>query len=206
MNAVLWLFGRFLCRHRMTNAELDWNGNTAIVAFIPKIVVSVLAIAATFPLVGNTHRDSQQYCVLVFYRKICSEEGEARRKIFSHIIMIAALVTQGLGLLSSFLCRPFPTPLSEMYNIPSPAFQWEFPPPGKCLTFFSFPPATLRPCPHYRSIYSCPHYCFDAFSTVHTKTFESDRIARCHVSWTLCACYKHTHLRWFRSSFWFGMF
>ena len=32
----------------MTNAELDWYGNTAIVAFIPKIVVSVLAIAATF--------------------------------------------------------------------------------------------------------------------------------------------------------------
>ena len=84
-------------------------------------------------------------------------------------------------------------------GVPSPR-------PGKCLTFFSFPPATLRPCPHYRSIYSCPHYRFDAFSTVHTKTFESDRIARCDVSWTLCACYKHTHLRWFRSSFWFGMF
>ena len=32
----------------MTNAELDWNGNAAIVAFIPKIVVSSLAIAATF--------------------------------------------------------------------------------------------------------------------------------------------------------------
>ena len=32
----------------MTNAELDFNGNTAIVAFIPKIVVSVLVIAATF--------------------------------------------------------------------------------------------------------------------------------------------------------------
>ena len=37
-----------LCRHRMTNAELDWDGNTAIVAFVPKIVVSSLAIAATF--------------------------------------------------------------------------------------------------------------------------------------------------------------
>ena len=47
---------------------------------------------------------------------------------------------------------------------------------------------------------SCPHYCFDAFSTVYNKTFESDRIARCDVSWTLCACYEHIRLRYFQSS------
>ena len=179
----------------MTNAELDWNGNTAIIAFIPKIVVSVLAIAATFL---SSEIPIEILNNIVFWsfneRSVQRKSKLARRKIFSHII-IATLVTQGLGLLSSFLCRPFSTALSEMYNIPSLAFQWEFPPPGKCLTFFSFPPSTLRPCPHYRSIYSCPHYRFDAFSTVHTKTFESDRIARCDVSWTLCACYKHTHLR-----------
>ena len=32
------------------------------------------------------------------------------------------------------------------------------------------------------SINSRPHYRFDAFSTVHTKTLENDRIARCDVS------------------------
>ena len=38
-----------------------------------------------------------------------------------------------------------------------------------------------------------PHYRFDAFSAVHTKTFQSDRITRCDVlCWTLSACYKHT--------------
>ena len=109
----------------MTNAELDWNGNAAIVAFIPKIVVSSLAIAATFL--------SSEIPTEIL--KICSEEGEARRTIFSHII-IATLVTQGLGLLSSFLCRPFPTPLSEMYNIPSPAFQWDFPRLREVLNLF----------------------------------------------------------------------
>ena len=31
------------------------------------------------------------------------------------------------------------------------------------------------------SIDSRPHYCFDAFSPVHTKTFEKDRITRCNV-------------------------
>ena len=36
------------------------------------------------------------------------------------------------------------------------------------------------------SIDSLPHNHFDAFSAVHTKTFENDRIARCDVSWTLC--------------------
>ena len=43
---------------------------------------------------------------------------------------------------------------------------------------------------------SRPHYHLDASSTVHTKTFEndSDRITRCDVSETLCACYKHTRL------------
>ena len=37
---------------------------------------------------------------------------------------------------------------------------------------------------------SRPHCNFDAFSTIHTKTFEndSDRITRCDVSGTLCAC------------------
>ena len=41
-------------------------------------------------------------------------------------------------------------------------------------------------------------------STVRTKTFKNDRIARCDVSWTLCTWYKHTCLRYFRSSlsFW----
>ena len=50
----------------------------------------------------------------------------------------------------------------------------------------------------------CPHYCFAAFSTVPTETFENDRIARRDVSWTLWACYKHMRLRYFRSlfSFW----
>ena len=38
------------------------------------------------------------------------------------------------------------------------------------------------------SVDSCPHHYSDAFSTVHTKTFEKDRIARCEVSRTLCAC------------------
>ena len=49
------------------------------------------------------------------------------------------------------------------------------------------------------SIASRPHYRFDAFSTIHIETLENDRIARCHgdVSWT----YKHTRLRYFRSSF-----
>ena len=42
---------------------------------------------------------------------------------------------------------------------------------------------------------------FDGFSTVHTKTFENDRIARCDVSWTICACFKHTRMGYFRSSF-----
>ena len=31
------------------------------------------------------------------------------------------------------------------------------------------------------SIDSRPHYRFDAFSNVHTKIFENDRIARCDV-------------------------
>ena len=45
------------------------------------------------------------------------------------------------------------------------------------------------------------NYNFDAFSTLHTRTFENDRIARSDVSWTLCAGYKDTRLRYFRSSF-----
>ena len=43
---------------------------------------------------------------------------------------------------------------------------------------------------------------------VHTNVFMRSRlstkryrIARCDVSWTLCACYKRTRLRYFRSSF-----
>ena len=53
---------------------------------------------------------------------------------------------------------------------------------------------------------SRPNYNFDAFSTIHTKTFEndSDRIIRCDVSGTLCAYYKHTRLRYFRSPFSFS--
>ena len=66
-----------------------------------------------------------------------------------------------------------------MYNIPSPAFPWEFPPQGERLTLFST--VTLGPCPHYRLIYSRPHYHFYAFWTVHTKTLESDKIARCYA-------------------------
>ena len=74
--------------------------------------------------------------------------------------------------------------------------------------------ASLRPCPHLcvvieiASIDSrqCPHYPFDAFSTDHTKTFENGRIVRCGVSWTLCACYKHTRLRYFGHRFHFVAF
>ena len=51
------------------------------------------------------------------------------------------------------------------------------------------------------SIDWCPHYRFDAFSTVHTKMFENYRIALCDVSWTIQACYKHTHPRYSLSSF-----
>ena len=46
-----------------------------------------------------------------------------------------------------------------------------------------------------------PLYRFDTFSTVHTKTFENGRIARCDVSGPLCARYKHACLRYFRCSF-----
>ena len=48
---------------------------------------------------------------------------------------------------------------------------------------------------------SHPHYHFDAFSIILTKMLENDKIACCDVSRTLCACYKHTRLRYFRSSF-----
>jgi len=45
--------------------------------------------------------------------------------------------------------------------------------------------AELRPCSldviENSSIVSRPHYSFDAFSTVHTKTLEKDRFARCDV-------------------------
>ena len=44
------------------------------------------------------------------------------------------------------------------------------------------------------SIDSRPHYRFGAFSTVHTKTFENDRIAHWVLSWTLCTSYKPTCL------------
>ena len=40
---------------------------------------------------------------------------------------------------------------------------------------------------------STPHYRFDYFLTFHTTTFVNDRMTRCDVSYTLCACYKHTH-------------
>ena len=52
--------------------------------------------------------------------------------------------------------------------------------------------AHLGPVIENASIDSRPHYRFDTFWTVHTKTFENDRIARCDVRWTLCACHK-TH-------------
>ena len=39
------------------------------------------------------------------------------------------------------------------------------------------------------------------FRNGHTTTFENDRVERCDVSWTLCARYNHTRLRYFRSSF-----
>ena len=52
--------------------------------------------------------------------------------------------------------------------------------------------AHLGPVIENESIDSRPHYRFDTFWTVHTKTFENDRIARCDVRWTLCACHK-TH-------------
>ena len=51
------------------------------------------------------------------------------------------------------------------------------------------------------SIDSRPHYRFYEFSTVLTKTFENDRIARYDVSWTLRTCYKNIRLRYFQSSF-----
>ena len=47
------------------------------------------------------------------------------------------------------------------------------------------------------SIASRQYYRFNAFSTFHTKTPENDRISRRDVSWTLCACYKHTLPRYF---------
>ena len=73
---------------------------------------------------------------------------------------------------------------------------------------------SLRPCSHscvFKGMrFRCDrkridriasNYNFDAFSTLPTKTFENDRIARSDVSWTLCAGYKDTRLRYFRSSF-----
>ena len=51
------------------------------------------------------------------------------------------------------------------------------------------------------SMNSRSHYRFDAFSTVRAKKFENDRIARCDVSWTLCALYKNARLWSFWSSF-----
>ena len=56
------------------------------------------------------------------------------------------------------------------------------------------------------SIDSRPPYRFDAFSTVHTKTFENDRTARCDRSWTLGPCYKQTRLRFFGHCFHFDAF
>ena len=38
------------------------------------------------------------------------------------------------------------------------------------------------------SIDSRPHYRFDAFSNVHTKTFENDSSTRFNAIWNLCAC------------------
>ena len=56
------------------------------------------------------------------------------------------------------------------------------------------------------SMDSWPHYRFDAFSTVHTKTFENNTIARCDVNRTLCACFKHTCLYIWRYRFSLGRF
>ena len=52
-----------------------------------------------------------------------------------------------------------------------------------------------------RMIDSGLHYRFDAFSTVHARTFENNSITRRDVSWTLCARYNHTPQRYVRSSF-----
>ena len=38
------------------------------------------------------------------------------------------------------------------------------------------------------SIDARPHYRFDAFSNVHTKTFENDSSTRFNAIWNLCAC------------------
>ena len=38
------------------------------------------------------------------------------------------------------------------------------------------------------------------------KRYKAIKFARCDVSWTLCAYYKHTRLRYFRSSFHFDAF
>ena len=56
------------------------------------------------------------------------------------------------------------------------------------------------------SVDSRPHYRLDAFLTVHTKTFENDRIARCDASCVARTCYKPTRLRYCRSSFSFRCF
>ena len=60
------------------------------------------------------------------------------------------------------------------------------------------------------SIDSRAHYYrhFDAFLTVHTKTFENRRNA-CDVSWSwtlVCACYQQKHLRYFGRWFHFDVF
>ena len=49
-------------------------------------------------------------------------------------------------------------------------------------------------------INSGPHYRFDAFSTVHARTFENDRITRRDASWTL----DYTHASNTRASDIFG--
>ena len=78
--------------------------------------------------------------------------------------------------------------------------------------------ANLRPSAHYcvfKSMrYRCHRKRIDQFaSTLVLMPFRLstlkrskmiDRIARCDVNYPLCECYKHTHLRYFRSlfSFW----
>ena len=70
--------------------------------------------------------------------------------------------------------------------------------------FFGVPVAVpyLSPVHTNTSIDWRPHYRrFDAFPTVHTKTFENGRIT-CDV----CASYKHKHMRYFSHRFHFDAF
>ena len=66
--------------------------------------------------------------------------------MFSHII-IATFVTQGLGLLSSFLCRPFSTALSEIIISPLRLSNGSSLLSGSAYPFLVFHPPLLGPVP-----------------------------------------------------------